>query len=659
MKKIITLCVYFFITYALQADNGAVAFAYPMDHVEIDGDLSDWTGGFNKYSINKNRPNAILPTSRDDFHASFMVGFNLENHSIYLGIEVIDDSHIVDRSSHPRWGHQDKHLLYIDPKHAIEGSCPISYAASQIKREIGGSEFSWDPQATEARWDNIELQIKRQGNTTVYEYRISFEELQLNTIIGLDHVFYDKDADDEQDERSYIMWGDHAGKSGTPHRCGDLILLSRDEQLLLIQGSVLFESQALLEGECVQIISQDFRQFRTSVTLDSAGRFQALLPKGAYSLDFSKPWLIDGDKETRIDLEQTLPFSLSEDGTTLSALQLNRLSKPGFDNTEGLLHQFELADTLALDAFLHDMMAYYAIPGASLGIIKQDELLFSKAYGVKNILTKEAVDASTIFQAASITKPVFAYTVLRLVDKGLIDLDKPLYHYLAFEELEGDERYKKMTARHVLSHQSGLPNWGRKVIFEPGTSHGYSGEGFEYLKRVVEKITNKDILQILDEEVLEPTGMTNNTYFVREEDMYAKVALGHAYAEPRNNWIINQVGMARSMYTEAAEFSQFILHSLHGQGLSQSTFEEMINSQTEVPFNQDNPVAEWDRSFGLGFLIKASPWGKVYGHGGSNAFFQSLFEYYPEKQFGFVLFTNNNLGYHLGNDLREFLIIGK
>ncbi|MEO1011813.1 MAG: hypothetical protein AAFX53_10945, partial [Bacteroidota bacterium] len=72
-----------------------------------------------------------------------------------------------------------------------------------------------------------------------------------------------------------------------------------------------------------------------------------------------------------------------------------------------------------------------------------------------------------------------------------------------------------------------------------------------------------------------------------------------------------------------------------------------------------NPVADWQRSFGLGILKKDSPFGDCYGHGGSNAYFQSLFEYYKDRDVGFVVFCNNNMGWHLGNELREFLIIGE
>jgi CubicO group peptidase (beta-lactamase class C family) len=113
-------------------------------------------------------------------------------------------------------------------------------------------------------------------------------------------------------------------------------------------------------------------------------------------------------------------------------------------------------------------------------------------------MTGEKVNDLTLYEAASITKPVFAFAVQRLAERGVIDLDKPLYLYLPYEDIAYDDRYKLMTARHVLTHRTGFPNWrsmnedGKlNLKFTPGTGYGYSGEGFEYLKMVIEKITGK------------------------------------------------------------------------------------------------------------------------------------------------------------------------
>ena len=127
-------------------------------------------------------------------------------------------------------------------------------------------------------------------------------------------------------------------------------------------------------------------------------------------------------------------------------------SKPSFQTEKGILHSFEQGGEARLDKFIEAYRAYYGVPGLSLGLIRDGKLFFSKTYGYKNAFTKELVDSGTYFEAASITKPVFAYVVLRLAERNVIDLDKPLAEYLPFEDLEEFPEYKLMTGRHVLIH---------------------------------------------------------------------------------------------------------------------------------------------------------------------------------------------------------------
>ncbi|MCS3798850.1 serine hydrolase domain-containing protein [Niastella sp. OAS944] len=148
--------------------------------------------------------------------------------------------------------------------------------------------------------------------------------------------------------------------------------------------------------------------------------------------------------------------------------------------------------------FIETYQRYYHIPGVSFALIKEGKLVYHKTYGVRNRITSEKVEDQTLFAAASITKPVYAFAVERLADRGVIDLDKPLYEYLPYKDIEQDERYKLITERHVLTHRTGFPNWcwmnpdnKLNIKFKPGTSFGYSGECFEYIKLVVEKINGK------------------------------------------------------------------------------------------------------------------------------------------------------------------------
>jgi CubicO group peptidase (beta-lactamase class C family) len=247
---------------------------------------------------------------------------------------------------------------------------------------------------------------------------------------------------------------------------------------------------------------------------------------------------------------------------------------------------------------------------------------------------------------------------MRLVEKGILDLDKPLYQYLPFEEVAHDDRYKLITARHVLSHQTGFPNWAERnekgqfdLKFTPGTDFGYSGEGFEYLKRVVEHITQKDIGTILEEELLIPLHW-KHVYFQGSKYVAEFAAHGHYDNSPTDIRLIKKPMMAYSMNTEAKSFSTFMLALRNKKGLKPETYKEMF----KIHAPREDSV-HW----GLGFSIENSPYGLVYGHGGSTSSgFICNFSFFQAIDMGYVLFTNSHMGEWLAIPLlTEFLITGK
>jgi len=137
-----------------------------------------------------------------------------------------------------------------------------------------------------------------------------------------------------------------------------------------------------------------------------------------------------------------------------------------------------------------------------------------------NAATKKPVTNETVFEAASLSKPVFAYGVLKLVDQGKLDLDTPLNKYLGNNyDVVDDPRINLITARHVLSHTSGFPNWRDNdrtknllIHFTPGDKWSYSGEGMVYLSKVIEKITGLSLEDFMQQTVLQPLGMTSSSY---------------------------------------------------------------------------------------------------------------------------------------------------
>jgi CubicO group peptidase (beta-lactamase class C family) len=194
-------------------------------------------------------------------------------------------------------------------------------------------------------------------------------------------------------------------------------------------------------------------------------------------------------------------------------------------------------DTNFLKKRIPEMMDSAGVPGLSLGVVKNGKVVWTKNFGKANLATKKPVNDKTIFEAASLSKPLFGYICLRLVDEKKLDLDKPLVEYVSLDSIERfflmhkvqDKRFMKITARMCLSHSAGFPN-GRAgvvpIVFEPTTDMHYSGIGISYLQFVVEKITGKNVETLAQEYVFKPLEMNNSSY-VWQSSFADRVANGH------------------------------------------------------------------------------------------------------------------------------------
>ena len=176
--------------------------------------------------------------------------------------------------------------------------------------------------------------------------------------------------------------------------------------------------------------------------------------------------------------------------SVLPLLARSRVNPQSADLHDGAPFKPLLAD---LEKQIPELMERAVVPGFSIAIIQDAKLLWRRGFGVKNSASKEPVDNDTVFEAASTSKPVFAYAVMKLCEKGVMDLDTPLTRYTSEPFLKGDPRLDLVTARDVLSHTSGFPNWrsaeGLRLDFTPGERWSYSGEGYSYLQSVVTHLT--------------------------------------------------------------------------------------------------------------------------------------------------------------------------
>lgn len=189
-------------------------------------------------------------------------------------------------------------------------------------------------------------------------------------------------------------------------------------------------------------------------------------------------------------------------------------------------------DTLLAD--LPRLMQALAVPALAVAMVADGEVAWSRTWGVLRAGHPTKVDARTLFEAASLSKPVFAYLVLQLADDGALELDRPLVSYLRPDYLSEDPRIDAITVRDVLRHSTGLVNWREKPATEklapqvaPGTRVDYSGEAFFWLQLAVEHVSGKSLDALAQERLFGPAGMHDSTY-AWSADADARSVYGHA-----------------------------------------------------------------------------------------------------------------------------------
>ena len=304
-----------------------------------------------------------------------------------------------------------------------------------------------------------------------------------------------------------------------------------------------------------------------------------------------------------------------------------------------------------LETQIPQTMAKAMIPGLSLAVIRDGKLLWTKGFGVKQAGVGDSVTTETIFEAASFSKPVFAYAVLKLVERGELELDKPLIDYVSDEYIEknflgrkiDDDRFRRITARMVLTHSTGFPNWRYSepltINFEPGERFSYSGEGFGYLQKVIENVSGLSLNDFMKQEVFDPLGMSSSSYIWQESYEQTTSYPHNMMGQVQKKGKPGQGHAAATLHTTASDFAQLIMAIMNHTGLSQGTVDSMLTPQVIV-----EPAATRDISWGLGIGLQKTADGISYWHWGDNMNFRCFFVAFPRQKIGVVYFTNSFYG---------------
>jgi CubicO group peptidase (beta-lactamase class C family) len=305
------------------------------------------------------------------------------------------------------------------------------------------------------------------------------------------------------------------------------------------------------------------------------------------------------------------------------------------------------------------------VPAVSMALLADAKLLWQGAFGVTDFDSKASVKPDTIFEVGSLSKTVFAYAVMKLCDKGILDLDTPLTRYTTDRFLKGDPRLDQITTRRVLSHTTGFQNWRSTkdplaIRFTPGERWGYSGEGYSYLQSVMTHLAghvNPNACKMFDDgfrvcatdfdtymkaNLLVPFGMISSGYLYRE-GMARPHDKGGKLIGDRKATAIDaaRYGSAGGLHTTPAEYAKFLIEIMNPKPsdayrLSAGSLREMVRPQVKVTDSL---------SWGLGWAIEHTKAGDMIAHSGDNPGYKALAVASMQRKAGFIILTNGDRGY--------------
>ncbi|MEW8624774.1 MAG: serine hydrolase domain-containing protein [Candidatus Thiodiazotropha sp.] len=297
----------------------------------------------------------------------------------------------------------------------------------------------------------------------------------------------------------------------------------------------------------------------------------------------------------------------------------------------------------------------YRITGLSVGVIRDGQLCLLRSFGRSRTSPEKRLDENTLFRAASLGKPVFAYIVVALAKQGLLDLDAPLYPYLKERVIDDDPRSTQITARMILTHTSGLPNLGTnagefKFHFTPGSDFSYSGHGYLYLQKVIEKLSGKSLEQLAIETVFEPLGMSNSSYVWQAD--YSN-HLAQSYDSKGKQYTTKSrpqsAFSAWSLFTTLPDYARFVEHMIEGSNDPDSIASTLLQSQTEVAKGVD---------WGLGWGLQQTRPNSSFWHWGNMAGFRHFVVGYPKEKLAVIVMSNNERAFKITDKIMAMAIGG-
>jgi len=343
---------------------------------------------------------------------------------------------------------------------------------------------------------------------------------------------------------------------------------------------------------------------------------------------------------------------------------------------QGLRHPVEVAGRADVRFTIEERMAAFAVPGVSIAVLDSGRIAWAKGYGVKEAGRSGAVTTETLFQAASISKPVSVFGLLRMVEEGVLDLDANVNRTLTSWKIPENRftRREDVTLRRIVSHSAGLTIHGfpgyevgaplptlPEVLAGmppantgpvtadtfPGAVWRYSGGGMTVMQLLMTEVADKPFEQLMSELVLGPVGMSHSTFAQPlPADRMGDAASAHRRDGPviPGKWHVYPEQAAAGLWTTPSDLARLAIevrNAYEGRSslLSRAMAREMLRRQMGQS--------------GLGFMVGGSGVAFRYHHGGSNEGYRCQFVAFLEDGKGAVIMTNGDAGQEL---IQEILL---
>ncbi|WP_420151485.1 serine hydrolase domain-containing protein [Spirosoma sp.] len=324
---------------------------------------------------------------------------------------------------------------------------------------------------------------------------------------------------------------------------------------------------------------------------------------------------------------------------------------------------------------IQDRMAHYKVPGLSVAVIRDGKIEWAKGYGFADREANRLVDANTLFQAASISKPVAAFAALHWVEAGKLSLDANINTYLKDWQVP-DNKFtttEKVTLRRLMTHTAGLtvhgfggyakgrpvptliqvlkgegPANSRAILPDtiPGKINRYSGGGYTVMQKAMVDQVGKSFPEIMQETVLSKLGMTHSTYeqpLPSRFDALAATAYKANEQPVKGLWHTYPEMAAAGLWTTPSDLARYVIEvqqSLQGKSnkvISRKMAEQMLTKHLG--------------STGLGPALRSSGDSLIFSHNGANEGFRCLMVAHAYKGDGVIIMTNSDNGTEMAQEL--------